>query len=230
MAIQLNRIVPLGRSFREYQLMFNLTKADLAGKLLDCGGGPASFTAEAIALGYCVDAVDPIYKYSGEQIEQRFWATLKDVIAQIDRTPDDWVWTVHADSRALRHQRIEVMGRFLRDYGVGDRYVTAALPNLPFADNHYTLALCSHLLFLYSDLLSLDFHLASLQELCRVAQEVRVFPLVTLAAQPSPYVAAVCQALGDRGLVTQIQSVGYELQKGGNQMLRIFRCGADHPA
>lgn len=223
MAIQLDRIVPLGRSFKEYQLMFNLTNTDLAGKVLDCGGGPASFTAEAIALGYAVDAVDPIYAYSGEQIEQRFWATVEDVIAQIDATPADWVWRVHADSQALRQQRIEVMGRFLADYRVGDRYIPAALPRLPFADNRYSLALCSHLLFLYSDLLSLDFHLASLQELCRVAEEVRVFPLVTLAAQPSPYVAAVCQALGDRGLVTQIQSVGYELQKGGNQMLKIWR-------
>lgn len=220
MSVHLDQIVPLGRSLREYRLMFNLSEEDWAGKILDCGAGPASFMAEAIALGHAVVAVDPLYEFSADQIEQRFWATIDGVIAQVNATPDNWVWTVHPDSQALRRQRIRVMSRFLQDYP-SDRYLAAALPTLPFADAAYDLALCSHLLFLYSDLLSLEFHLKAMQELCRVAPEVRIFPLLTLAAQPSSYVRPVRHALHQLGMKTEIVQVGYELQRGGNQMLWV---------
>ena len=69
------------------------------------------------------------------------------------------------------------------------------MPALPFADAGFGLALCSRLLFLYSDHLSPDAHVAALRELLRVAREVRVFPLLTLAGEPSPNLAPVREAL-----------------------------------
>ena len=57
----------------------------------------------------------------------------------------------------------------------GGRYVTASLPRLPLRDGQFDLALCSHLLFLYSDRLSFEFHLASIEELLRVAGEFGLF-------------------------------------------------------
>lgn len=44
----------------------------------------------------------------------------------------------------------------------------------------FDLAVCSHLLFLYSEHLSEDFHVESIKELCRVAGEARIFPLLEL--------------------------------------------------
>jgi SAM-dependent methyltransferase len=226
MSVSLENIVPFGRSLREYELMFNLSARDLQSKMLDCGGGPASFNAEMTGLGYSVISIDPIYQFSGAQIEQRFLETVDDVIAQINATPNDWIWYYHRNSEDLRRNRVEAMQRFLQDYQLGratNRYRIASLPTLPFPDHEFDLALCSHLLFLYSDLLSLEFHLNSILELCRVAREVRIFPLLTLAIKRSPYIDSLRQHLDHLGITTAIETVQYELQKGGNEMMRIFR-------
>ena len=94
------------------------------------------------------------------------------------------------------------MRRFLEDFEKGKaegRYVTASLPSLPFGNGEYTIALCSHLLFLYSDQLNLDFHRASVEELLRVAAEVRIFPLLTLERKPSPHIEPLMTYLAEKG-------------------------------
>jgi hypothetical protein len=63
--------------------------------------------------------------------------------------------------------------------------------------------------------------LSSLLELCRVADEVRVFPLLDLLGDNSIHLDPVRHALHDKGYQTSIEKVNYEFQKGGNQMLRI---------
>jgi hypothetical protein len=231
MALSLTEIIPWGRCRREYELMFNLHPQDLAGGVLDCGGGPASFSAEMAALGNRVVSVDPIYAFSGAQIRARFDAVSETVISQIRATPQDWTWTYHRDPDDLLVNRRTTIEAFLTDYKQGireQRYVIGELPRLPFAARSFGLAVCSHLLFLYSELLSEEFHLRSLLELCRVAEEVRVFPLLTLARNRSPHLVAVQGALNDAGFRSEVVRVGYELQRGGNQMLRIFR--NSHPS
>jgi hypothetical protein len=52
------------RSFEEYRLIFGLTESDLCRLILGCGDGPASFNAEATALGHRVISCDPTYAYS----------------------------------------------------------------------------------------------------------------------------------------------------------------------
>ena len=92
---------------------------------------------------------------------------------------------------------------------------------LPFAAGEFDLAICSHFLFLYSEQIPLDIHQASLEELARVAEEVRIFPLLALGGAPSPYVEPVAERLEAMGLKVTIESVAYEFQRGGNQMLRV---------
>jgi len=118
------------------------------------------------------------------------------------------------------------MAHFLADYPHGlreRRYIPGSLPALPFANEEFALALCSHFLFLYSDHLSLDFHVAALQELCRVAREVRVFPLLTMASNLSSYLQPVIASLCASGFFALVEPVPYEFQRGANQMLRISR-------
>ncbi len=103
------------------------------------------------------------------------------------------------------------------------RYLAASLPSLPFRSGEFDLALCSHLLFFYSDPLSLEFHRAALRELCRVASEVRVFPLVDVNAETSAYLDPMLAELTRAGIGVEVRSVPYEFQRGANQMLRI-RC------
>ncbi len=71
MPFNVTSIIPWGRSFEEYRLIFNLSEQDLACRLLGCGDGPASFNAEATAKGYSVISCDPIYALSHREIEQR---------------------------------------------------------------------------------------------------------------------------------------------------------------
>jgi hypothetical protein len=77
-------------------------------------------------------------------------------------------------------------------------------------------------LFLYSKLLSLEFHVESIKELCRVAPEARIFPLLELGARPSRHLDPVTKQLEEDGFHVEIESVPYEFQKGGNRMLRVM--------
>jgi hypothetical protein len=226
MAVHFDQIVPWGRSRREYELMFRLSADDLSRGVLDCGGGPASFTAEMSASGYRTISADPIYTYSSEDIRARFDATVESMMDQVRATPDDWTWSYHRDPDHLLANRRAALEAFLQDYARGlreGRYVVAELPSLPFETDSFSIAVCSHLLFLYSDLLSADFHVRSVRELCRVAREVRIFPLLTLSRKPSPHVETVRSAIAADGWTSEIVPVDYELQRGGNQLLKIFR-------
>ena len=71
--------------------------------------------------------------------------------------------------------------------------------------------------------MSYDFHLDSIRELCRIADEVRIFPLLTLAQERSPYIDPICNTLAEEGIKSEIVEVAYELQKGGNQMIKFWR-------
>ena len=221
----LQEIIPWGRTLREYELMFALTEADRNLKILGCGDGPASFNAEWTALGGDVISIDPVYQFSGAEIRERFDAVRENIIAGVEATPDKWSWSFHKNSQDLLANRVTALELFLADYEAGKnigRYRIDELPTLSFADGEYNVAVCSHLLFLYSNLLSFDFHLSALLELCRVADEVRVFPLLDLVGNNSVHLNPVRLALHDKGIETSIEKVDYEFQKGGNQMLRIF--------
>jgi hypothetical protein len=224
MGMKLETVVPFGRSFHEYVRMFELSESDLARRILGVGDGPASFNAEATANGCSVISIDPIYEFSGEEIYQRFNDVLDTIINQVIATPNDWVWSYHRSPEDLRKNRIQAIDRFISDYQPGKqagRYQVGALPILNFNDNAFDLALCSHFLFLYSDHYDQAFHQQSVQEILRVSQEVRIFPLLTLMLQPSPYLDSVIHQCITAGHTVTVEPVSYELQRGGNKMLRI---------
>ena len=81
--MKLNEVIPWGRSFDEYRLMFGLTPKDLAGRILGCGDGPASFNAEASSKRHSVISCDPIYAFSMEEIRRRVEESHQTVISQV---------------------------------------------------------------------------------------------------------------------------------------------------
>lgn len=228
MAFTLDQVVPWGRSFAEYVAMFNLSGADFGRRILGCGDGPAGFNAECARRGHRVVSADPLYRFSAADIRQRIAATYPEVMEQVRRNADEFAWTHIASVEELGRVRLAAMEEFLADYPAGlgaGRYVEASLPALPFADGEFGLALCSHFLFLYSPHFSEEFHWDSLRELCRVAGEVRVFPLLELGAARSRHLDAVLARLAAAGFAATEEPVGYEFQKGGNRMLRIAPAG-----
>ena len=226
-----DELKPWGRSFDEYLRMFALDETDLGKRILGCGDGPASFNQELTESGGRAVSVDPIYRFSATQIRDRIEASFQDVIDQTRNNQEQFVWTTIRSVEQLGRTRMASMQRFLEGYEEGlavGRYVAAELPKLPFADRAFQLALCSHVLFLYSDLLDLEVHHASIVEMCRVAGEARIFPLLDYNARRSEHVHPVTRRLQEQGFEVSIERVAYEFQRGGNEMLRVVAPG-DRP-
>jgi len=220
----LDKVVPWGRSFDEYQRMFALTESDLGLKILGCGDGPANFNAHATRRGSVVVSCDPIYRYDVEQLRARIAATHDEILEQTRRNATEFVWNVIRSVEELAQVRMAAMKDFLDDYPTGrinGRYVDAELPDLPFGDSSFDLAVCSHFLFLYTTQLGDLFHRRAVREMCRVAREVRIFPLLALGAVPSPFVHLVAAEFGGDGFNVSIEDVPYEFQRGANKMMRI---------
>ncbi len=223
MGFKLDKIIPWGRSMKEYMGMFHLTPEELNLAILDCAGGPASFNAEMNRQGYKVISCDPIYQFSADEIKGRIQETYQILIDGLKANLANYVWQNVDSPEQLGKIRMEAMNYFLNDFPLGlqeGRYVLDELPNLSFK-RQFDLALCSHLLFTYSDHLSLDFHINSIKELCRVAQEVRIFPLLNISGEQSSLLLPVVEALQQGGYKVEIQQVNYEFQKGGNKLLCV---------
>jgi SAM-dependent methyltransferase len=223
MSVKLESVVPFGRSLDEYQKVFNLSEGDLTKRILGVGDGSASFNAEMMQRGHLVTSLDPLYRFSAEEIERQFYGVVDDIIQQVKSTPENWVWTYHQSPDDLRQNREKALKRFVEDYELGKRqgrYRIGELPHLlGIEDQSYDLALCSHFLFLYSDHFDCDFHQAAIQEMLRIATEIKVFPLLTLGRKKSVYVEPVIQMLESNGFKVGVQKVDYELQRVGNEML-----------
>ena len=220
--LELKNVVPWGRSFDEYQDMFMLTDADLQKTILGCGDGPASFNAILAKINGSVVSADPVYRFTAAEIRSRVREVYPEIMSEVSKNPDDYVWESIRDIEHLGKVRMEAMELFFDDYEQGKqtgRYSNASLPELPFGDNTFDIALCSHYLFLYSDHVSLQEHILSMKELCRVANEVRVYPLVTLEGKPSGHLDSVVAELQNVGVDVSFHRVRYRFQKGAEEML-----------
>ncbi len=226
MVMNLEKVVPFGRSLDEYIKMFNLTENDFKKSILSVADGPASFNAEGTKLGYKINSVDPLYIFSGEEIKRRFCAVVDDIIKQVENTPNDWVWSYHKSPQNLRKNREKVIALFCADYEIGkkdNRYNIGQLPRLKYDKNQYELGLVSHFLFLYSAHFDQQFHINSIDEILRICREVRIFPLITLQNKISPYLQFIITYLENKGYKCKLEKVSYQLQRGGNQMLIITK-------
>ena len=94
MAVELENVVPLGRSLKEYKLMFDLTDKDLDKQILGVADGIASFNAEMTELGKTVVSVDPIYNFEGKEIIEQFYNVIDSVVDQLKATEEDYIWDI----------------------------------------------------------------------------------------------------------------------------------------
>lgn len=221
MAIKYKNIVPWGRSFDEYVDMFNLTEIDLKKNILGCGDGPASFNAEATQKGYYITSADPIYQFTENEINNRINEVYDRVLSQVEHDKENYIWEKIKSVKMLGEKRMAAMRTFLKDFECGKkekRYICAELPNLPFRDKQFDLTLCSHLIFLYTDNLSLKFHIDSIKELIRVSSEIRIFPLTDFNTEKSKYVDEIKKMFP--GIIEEIP-VSYKFHKNAYTMMKI---------
>jgi len=224
--MKLDNIVPWGRSLHEYTSMFSLSENDFSKKILGCGDGPACFNAEITKNSGDIISVDPVYQFSAKQIRSRIDAVYPHIMSEMKKNHESYIWKDISSVNDLGKIRMASMETFLNDYDNGKksgRYLNASLPNLPFKNHAFDLALCSHYLFLYSEHVDEAHHIASLLELCRVAKEVRVYPLISLDGSRSRHLDAVISVLKNKNIDVFLQPVEYQFQKGANEML-VAKC------
>jgi hypothetical protein len=90
----LAQVVPWGRSFDEYRKMFAISDADLAGRILGCGDGPASFNAGATGRRTSVVSCDPIYRWTADELRARINQTYDEILEQTRQNQHEFVWDV----------------------------------------------------------------------------------------------------------------------------------------
>lgn len=223
--MKLENIVPWGRNLNEYREMFLLTDNELKSKILGCGDGPASFNAQINALGGRVISIDPTYSFSKKQIKSRIDEVADEVMIQVKKKQEDFVWKNIKTPDELYTIRMSAMKIFLEDYEKGKeqgRYRFEMLPKLSFKNNQFDIALSSHFLFLYSEHLDEEFHREAILEMLRVAKDVRIFPIISLDGKKSPYLDNIMNMVTELGYRAEIITTAYEFQKGGNEMLKIM--------
>ena len=208
----------------EYIKMFSLTRDELRLKILSCADGPASFNSELTKYGGVVTSVDPIYQFTAFEIKQRIDEAYEEVLQQTHQNKGAYVWENISSVEELGKIRMAAMKKFLSDFEAGKmqkRYLAYELPVLPFFDKAFDIALCSHFLFTYTDHLSFGFHYESIKEMSRVAQEVRIFPVLTLDGSVSRHLQPIIDKLSAQNINVSIEQVEYEFQLGGDKMLKI---------
>lgn len=223
MAFELKNTVPWGRNLDEYKNMFSLTDSDLNKRIISFGDGPASFNMEMTSQGKSVVSIDPVYRFTADELNQRIHETKDIVVEQMKNNLNNFVWTSIKNVQELEQIRLSAMNNFLQDFEKGKengRYINHELPNrADFKTNSFDLALSSHFLVLYSQL-GLEFHIESVKEMLRVASEIRIFPLLNLDAKKSEVLDGLIEYFNSDYSVS-IEMVDYEFQKNGNKMLRI---------
>ncbi|MFE0459724.1 hypothetical protein ACFW1A_10740 [Kitasatospora sp. NPDC058965] len=200
------------RPLDEYCALFGLSRTGLRGlpgPVLDCPGGAAALVAEARGLGCRVVAADPAYARPAAEL-----------LAGAERARGAMAAAMTAAPQRYQPARYRPYERYLRSWDrarglfAADRaahpadYVAAALPRLPFADGSFALTLSSYLLFAYPELFPPAAQLAALDELVRVtdpAGTVLVHPLHDGAGRRSPHLAELREALGRRGIRSELR-------------------------
>ncbi|HVU25203.1 MAG TPA: methyltransferase [Opitutus sp.] len=224
--LELPSVAFFGRSLEEYTRFFALDLAALRGRaVLDVAGGPASFTAEACRRGVDAVAVDPLYAEGpaalGAQVREDYanmFAQMRAKRPLLKFGPAGFVSLAAAES-----DRRAAAQRFLADFEAHQahgRYVSAALPRLPFFDGAFDLVLCAHLLFTYAQRFDFAWHLAACRELVRVsAGEVRIHPLCGLDGRRYPELERLRRELQSADIASKVVRVPYEFFTGTTTML-----------
>lgn len=231
---QWGRVVFFGRDISEYVAMFNLDLDGMRGmKVLDCCGGPAAFAMQAAEHGVDVVACDPLYDNDSAALRKLVDEDTASVAEKQARTRE----LFHPELVPVAERR-KAMELFLEDFEKPEsqhRYVSAALPSLPFMDRSFDMVLCSNLLFLYSDAtyggmitegspFDYVFHERALEELMRVTRkDLRVYPLQGTAADEHAFLRLLMKHLTGLGFTCTLEPVVQRDIIGAEQMLRVAR-------
>jgi hypothetical protein len=200
-------IAVTARGLDDYRHMFALDDDTLAQcEFLDCASGASAFGAELRARGGRVLSADPLYGADLGAVRQRALHNLNNCEQWLGTHTDVINWDHLGSPAAYRRNGLRSLASFSADFAVHpDRYLPASLPSIPLDDDAVDVALCANFLFAYADTLDVDFHVAAITELARIAgSEVLIHPLNARDGRNlDDFTAAVDRGLTSAGLHTQ---------------------------
>lgn len=208
-------------SLDDYRRMFDLRDEDLQRSILDYPASVSSFNAEMHALGNHVISADEHYDLRPLDMSKHVDQIIQQLAVHLEQYADH---IQPEEGQALEDILVawdHYAKLFTSDYSMGKmqgRYRKALLPHLPFADFQFDIALCPDLLF--RDKTAVPEQV--LTELCRVAHEVRVFPLLDDQGEMSKEMGPAMLALQNKNYGIEVRAVPYKLLKGSNAMLRVW--------
>ena len=162
-------------SLKDYIRMFYLGNNINKIKILDCYAGAGSFNSELQKCGGQVISISPLYKLHGFELEYFIKKQCDQNELVTKNVYNHFIQEINSIDLDIGHNK--ALRLFLSDYIHGlkqNRYQSEELPFLPYLDDEFDLALLHHFSF---DLVAEqeEFIIASLLELARVAQEVRLY-------------------------------------------------------
>jgi hypothetical protein len=207
--------------------MFDLSEQMLSKSILEYGCGPSAVNAE-LQQEYSgkIISIDPLFSDVMPQLKHVAEEAFDVRVAQVLKDPGQFNVESYGGMDAFLAGRRAGMNLFFKDYdlGVSEGRYKPLLDDamLVFDDFSFDLALSSHYLFAGANEQSIDMHLNSIEELARVAKEVRIFPLFEREGTPSALIGPVLLGLQQANFGAEVREVSCALYPEGNAMLRVW--------
>lgn len=214
-----------GHHVSEYKEMFDLSDASLQAHLLEYGCGASAVNTELHQEGTVMVSVDPLFALTKPELIQQVTHDFNARAEQVLADQAQFNVESYGGMDAFLASRRAGMEAFFTDYNAGiaeGRYQALGHGALPFENFSFDLALSSHYLFTNAGDDAATGHLATIQELARVAKEVRIFPLIERAGTPSELLGPVLLGLQQANFGVEVREVSCALYPEGNAMLRVW--------
>ena len=214
-----------GHHVSEYKEMFDVSDASLQANLLEYGCGASAVNTELHQEGSTMVSVDPLFALSKPELIQKVTDDFDERVEQVLADQAQFNVKNYDGMEAFLARRRSGMKAFFADYNAGvseGRYQALTDGPLPFENFSFDLALSSHYLFANAGDDAVAFHLETIQELARVAKEVRIFPLIERTGTPSALVGPVLLGLQQANFGAEVREVSCALYPEGNAMLRVW--------
>lgn len=221
----MRKLVLWGHDIDEYREMFDLSQDDLNSSILEYGCGPSAVNFQQTQGNHKTVSCDPLFVLDKDTLASKSVMIFADMAAQVKEEQNRFDFSRSGSYENLVAERQEGMKKFFSDYEQGKiqgRYVGITDYHLPFADFSFDFALSSHYLFADLDDQTIEFHLAVIRELARVAKEVRIFPLIDREGNTSEFLGPILLGLQQDNYGVEVREVDFHLHQSGNAMLRVW--------
>lgn len=221
----MRKLVLWGHSVEEYREMFDLSQEDMNSRILEYGCGPSAVNSQQFHEAHEAVSCDPLFVLDKDTLASKAVMIFAEMAEEIRTHQDQFDFSQSGGLEHLLEQRQKGMKQFFADYEQGKkdgRYYGAADYHLPYPDFSFDFALSSNYLFADLEDQSVDFHVNVIRELARVANEVRIFPLIDREGKTSDFLNPVLLKLQQEGFGVEVREVDYHLHKAENAMLRVW--------